>query len=158
MLQWYALSCRVLSANLPQIILCCSVLQWAALCCRVLQCVAVCGSVLQSVAERCSVLQRVATCCSVLQRVAVDAFLYRSCFRKSATNNSHTYLQEDTCYDEECRSCVCVCVCVCHKLRKKIWVCVYMCLELSSLFARRYGVAAISRLLKIIGLFCKRAL
>jgi len=37
--------------------------------------------------------------------------------------------------------CVCVCVCVCGSI--VIWV---------------YGVASVSRLLKMIGLFCKRAL
>jgi len=55
--------------------------------------------------------------------------------------------------------CVCVCMCMC--------MCVCVCvvrifwgsLALSGLNLRvRYGVATISRLLKIIGLFCKRAL
>jgi len=94
-----------------------------------LQCVAVCCSVLQCVAVGRSVLQCVAVCCSVLQCVAV------------------------------CCS-VLPCVAVCCSVRmagaftsdpptqKEAHVCFLEC----------YGVATISRLLRIIGLFCKRAL
>jgi len=52
--------------------------------------------------------------------------------------------------------CVCVCMCVC--------VCVCVCVFVSHLLIltrapiHSYGVATISRLLKSIGLFCKRAL
>jgi len=51
--------------------------------------------------------------------------------------------------------CVCVCIvcaCVCA-------VCVYVCaVNAGSARVVCYGVATVSRLLKIIGLFCKRAL
>ena len=48
---------------------------------------------------------------------------------------------------------VCVCVCVCAR------VCACMnFMQVLEILSRPYGVATISRLLKIIGLFCKRAL
>jgi len=43
-------------AQVPQVAVCCSVLQCVAVCCSVFQCVAVCYSVLQCVAVCCSVL------------------------------------------------------------------------------------------------------
>ena len=75
---------------LPNIAICCRVLQRVAACCSVLQRVAAycsmsrlfssssresltkCCSVLRYAAAWCSVLQRVAACCSVLRRVAVS--------------------------------------------------------------------------------------
>jgi len=51
--------------------------------------------------------------------------------------------------------CVCVCVCVCVS----VCVCDNTCRHRHKCRHRhRYGVASISRLLKIVGLFCKRAL
>jgi len=61
----------------PQVVVCCIVLQCVAVCCSafvccsVLQHVAACCSVLQCVSGCCSVLQFVAVCCSVLQCIAV---------------------------------------------------------------------------------------
>jgi len=46
--------------------------------------------------------------------------------------------------------CMCVCVCVC--------ACVRACIRVYIIDSPIYGVATISRLLKIIDLFCKRAL
>jgi len=45
--------------------------------------------------------------------------------------------------------CVCVCVCVC------VCACVCVCVCVCMLSESCYGVAAISRLLEIIGLFCR---
>jgi len=127
----------------------CSVLQYVAVCCSVWQCVAMCWAVcvklltdiccivLQCGAVCCSLSQYVAVCCSVLQCVAVCGRLLR-----------------DTC----------------HALLKIHYIYIYMhiyiyiyiytwrtaiCIQP---FMRVYGVATITRLLKIIGLFCKRAL
>ena len=70
--------------------------------------------------------------------------------------------------------CVCVCVCVCVCACVCVCVCVFVCVcarvcvrvRANSISTQKrptcyppcYGVATISRLLKIIGLFCKRAL
>jgi len=84
---------------------------------------------------------------------------------------------------ERQRECVCVCVCVCERVCVCVCVCVTMartrrlctgtCLRLFaadvghfwritcasvSRTSTRYRVAATSRLLKIVGLFCKRDL
>jgi len=61
----------------------------------------------------------------------------------------------------------CVCACVCVPIRRvacgwvmRVCVCVCVCVCVAAYYAgeTQYGVATISRLLKIIGLFCKRAL
>ena len=49
--------------------------------------------------------------------------------------------------------CVCVCVCVCVCARVSVHVCVGM--RVRRWEGECYGVASISRLLKIIGLFCR---
>jgi len=82
----------------------------------------------------------------------------------------HTAPVEIAVYTNRC-VCVCVCefececvgVCVCEFECECVCVCVCVCVPLYankigqySIIA--YGVATISRLLKIIGLFCKRAL
>jgi len=48
-------------------------------------------------------------------------------------------------------TCVCACVCVC------VCVC-FVCVRFVHVAATVYGVASMSRLLEITGLFCKRAL
>jgi len=70
------------------------------------------------------------------------------------------------------RVCVCVylCKCVCARGRERLWVGVIVCARVNYFSVRRlmymcgmtlayvkyhYGVATISRLLKIIGLFCR---
>ena len=53
--------------------------------------------------------------------------------------------------------CVCVCVQDVYMYFHYVRVCVYRMLEFCMFFVH-YGVATISRLLEIIGLFCKRAL
>ena len=58
--------------------------------------------------------------------------------------------RERACERERERERESVCVCV--------RVCVYVCVRAQSDKSARYGVATMSRLLKIIGLFCKRAL
>jgi len=83
--------------------------------------------VLQCVAVCCSVLQRVAACCSVLHFVHDEA----------AAKN-----RREVCV------CVCVCVsCVCAEAQGGSSV-----LKVPHVWG---GVATISRLLKIIGLFCR---
>jgi len=89
--------------------------------------------VLQCVAVCCSVLQCVAVYCIVLQCAAVDC----SAFQCAAVC---------------CSVLQCVAVC-CSVLQ-----CVAVRCSANNEGSHYYGVATISRLLKIIGLFCKRAL
>ena len=71
-LQYVAMCCSVLFADVGGIQVGDLVQCVIAVCCSVLQCVAVyCSVSLQSVSMFCSVLQCVAVCCSVLQCVAV---------------------------------------------------------------------------------------
>ena len=100
-------------------------LQCVAVCCSVLQCIAVCCSVLQCVAVCCSVFQCVAVCCSVLQCVPV---------------------------------CCSVSQCV------AVWRTVLQCdadkfvsnsMPPRAAIAECYAVATVSRIDKIIGLFCR---
>ena len=53
-----------------------------------------------------------------------------------------------------------MCVCVCVYLCVGIWVLACVCVfgNCWAVLAERYGVATVSRIDKIIGLFCKRAL
>jgi len=119
-------------------------LQCVVVCCSVLQCVAVCCSVLQwhncadiqyaevhgSVAVCGSVLQCVAVCCSLLQFVAVRC--------SYITVQTFNILQ-------------------CIVVYRSVLQCVAVCCSVCQCFYRypKYGVATISRLLKIIGLFCR---
>ena len=101
-------------------------------------CVAVCCSVLQCVAVCCSVLQCVAVCCSVLQCVRIcDVTLHISMTLWITAKSCHVTLWQYMWH-------------ACNKAIMRIYdydVTLY-----------DYGVATISRLLEIIGLFCKRAL
>jgi len=134
---------------------CCSVLQCAAQCCNVLQCVAVCCSASLGVAKVylfCTgVLQCTAVCCNVPQYIAL-APIYQA-----VTPNSHPLLRSYNLwikyYDPQP-----------HMLGffvyHSIWIkllpqFVPLTCELGCIC---HGVATISRLLKIIGRFCKRAL
>ena len=121
---------------------CCSVLQRVAMCCSVLQCVAAC----------CSALQCVAVCCSVLQRVAVRCNLLQ------CEDESHQG-------DETQKTCMRICVAVhcCSALLQCIVA--VPCAALGSCCSAeqcRVAVPSVAiimkRLLKFIGLFCKRAL
>jgi len=100
-----------------------------------MQCRAVCCSVLQRecVAVFCSALQRLAACCGVLQRVAACCGVLQR---------------------EEC--------CILQLFVCQYWSVTSVTRCLLRIFSGHrclsYGVAMISRLLKIIGLFCKRAL
>ena len=111
-----------------QLIVATSYVQCVAVCCSVLQCVAVCCSMLHRIVRYCRVLQCVAVCCSALQFVAV---------RCSALQ----------CVAVRCSALQCIAV-RCSALQ-----CV-----VASIRNRGYGVATISRLLKMIGVFCKRTL
>jgi len=90
-----------------------------------LQCVAGCCRVLQCVAVWCSVVQCVAVCCSPLQCVAVCCSLLQS---------------------------VAVCCSLLQGGAEWSWVarCVAVCSSMG-----QYGVATVSRIDKIIGLFCR---
>jgi len=154
-------------------------LQCVAVCvavrCSALQCVAVCCSVLRCVAVCCSV------CCSVLWCVAVCCRKYEV-FRSLSTLSTWWHVSNRSsllCCSVCCSVLRCVAVC-CRKdevFRSlstlfRSWLvsnhsslyvlqCVLQCVDVSvSVFNRSslYGVASISRLLWIIGLFCKRAL
>ena len=109
--------------------MCCSVVQCVAVCCSVLQCVAVCYSMLQCVTVCCSVLHYVAVCCIVLQYVAVCCSLTSPRIARQCS--------------------VCVCVCEREKERER---------EIHTRIRGSYRVVSISRLLKIVGLFCQRDL
>jgi len=131
----------------------CDVFGCVAVCCNMLQCVAVCCGVLQSVAVCCRVLQCGEWMCDVMYldvwydlliSVWHDSFIFvtwlihlgdmaHSSWRHYSFTHVHTN-------------------------------CNQMCVHLSSAVADHqdaatyYGVATISRLLKITGLICKRAL
>ena len=131
---------------------CCSVLQGVAGCCRVLQNVAECCSVLQCVAVCYCVLQCVAACCSVLQCVASRETL--CCLSKPSSlphgrDNSHVawliHLRTFT------------------HLTQRVHLGAFIRVTWHSEWGswagtETYGVAPTSRLLKIVGLFCKRDL
>ena len=89
------------------------------------------GCVLQRVAACCSVLQCVAVCCSVLQCVAVCCSVLQ-------------------CASVCCSALQCVAVCCGVLQYGTVWCSVVQCGVVCC-----YGVATISRLLKIIGLFCR---
>jgi len=136
MLQYVVVCCSVWQ----RVAACCSVLQWycrydfashflVCVCCSVSQCVAVCCSVLILVCRGFHTFL-VYTCCSVLQFVAL------------------------------CLS-VLQCVAVCCSVLQCVAVCWVSFVGRSCLFFTHvlyYGVATISRLLKIVSLCCKRAL
>jgi len=90
------------------------------------------------VAACCSVLQRVAVCCSVLQRVAVRFRRYPRAERVAVSISELSLWQ---------RVAVCCSVLQCVAVQFRRYP-----------RAASYGMATISRLVKIIGLFCKRAL
>ena len=108
---------------------CCSVLQFA--CCSMLQCVAVCCSVLQCVAVCCSVLQCAAVCCSVLQCIAVGCSVLQ-------------------CVAVCCS--VLQCVAVCCRTHMRTWK---LSFHKRGLHSTQNRVATNSKLLKIMGLFCR---
>jgi len=116
---------------------CCSVLQRVAECCRVLQCVAECGRVLQRIAVCRSVLQCVAVCCSA-------NLCSRTCPTSSA---SYFNLLYTTICTQLCANTLQHNATHCNTLRHRIL--------LNLLYIHNYAVATISRLLKIIGLFCR---
>jgi len=168
-LRCVAVYCRVLQCAAVR----CGVLQCVAVCRSVLQCVAVCRSVLylvavccsalHCIAVRCSVLQCAAVCCSVLQCVAVSSLVcrilvvhkqiilkhYCTLFLRRRrgerdTTLTNTYHERET---EPKRERVTERE---DSARSVFW-------PHTEAGARSgYGVATISRLLKIIGLAIKR--
>ena len=158
---------------------CCSVLQCVAVCCSALHCVAVCCSVLQCVAVRCSALQCVAVCCNALQCVAVHCSALQcvavrcSALQCVAVRCSAFKRVAGCCRVLQSR------IYECYIKRQCIWIIVHNANEYESYatFAQHffrnpdfgcgvdlwdcfriiqcYGVATISRLLKIIGLFSR---
>ena len=158
-------------------------LQCVAVCCSVLQRIAVCCSVLQCVAVCCSVLQRVAVCCSVLQCAQKDRF--SSKYHFSLVNDPYS---KRALLQEIPSSLASPSIIETPSQPHKIGFMLQHILHVKSpffydtiqqalpsacsarstsllhiethtyTFAHTYGVATISRLLKIIGLFCERAL
>jgi len=61
-----------------------------------------------------------------------------------------------------CLGTVCVCVCVCVCVSVCVAVCVVVCAAVCAMVRQKsmkwYGVATVSRIDKMIGRFCKRAL
>jgi len=110
----------------------------------------VCVCELQSVAVCCIVLQCVAVCCSVLQCV-VDRILQKlDCVVVPVVHTVFVYTLQ------------CVAVCCSMLQRVAAWCnasqtvnCVVFLIVCTTC---AYGVASVSRIDKIIGLFCKRAL
>jgi len=160
--------CAVLHAR-------CSVVQCGAVCCSVLQCVAVCCSVLPCLvwAMRrvactllhvwCSVLQCVAVCCSVLQCVAVCCSVELACTMLHvwciwSSHLTHLWMNHFMNKPGSFNSLQYTCVFWIRTLRCVCWCpsVVHMkALHDSSLNESCYGVATISRLLKMITLFCR---
>jgi len=163
-------------------------LRRAAVCCSVLQCVAVCCSMLQYVAVCCSVppcgcvvLQYAAVWCSVVQRGTARSVL--QCCAVMVVHCGAVWCNVVQCVAVYCRvlrvySAVCYSVVQqdTHRVRNALVTslshkrtilphshqssrgtsCLLRTRNRPPPFA--YGVATISTLLKIIGLFCKRAL
>ena len=116
-----------------------------------LQCVAACGSELQCVAVFCSVLQCFAVCCSELQCVAVRcSALQCTCVCESGTSEFYECVRVKRIFlfFSQKHTDVCLCLLRClrvshaHTVSVVVW----------------YGVAMVSRIHKITGFFCKRAL
>ena len=171
MLQCVAVSCSLLHSVLQCVAVCCSVLQCVAGCCTV------CCSALQCVAVCCSVSQCVAVCCSVLQCDAwagcrrhikrrprrnsmpawIVAFLHwfkigRDSRMCSASRHAILFPDSSPLWCD-----VCVQEVVGERIRARLFLfCWLPLLQIYVLVI--YGVATISRLRKVIGLFCKRAL
>ena len=135
--QCVAACCSVIQC----VVVCCSMLHCVAVCCSVLQCVAI-QDCLQYVAESCSTLHCVTVCCNVFFRALLRTaacyrvaethrmpYVYRSFSGKEHTISgsfAENNLQLKASYGSLPPYTVCC-----------------------------YGVATISRLLQIIGLFCR---
>ena len=153
--------------------MCCSVLQRVAVCCIVLQCRVVWCIVLQCAAVHSthshvqvrstkrqilafghgSVLQSAAVCCCVLRCVAGCSRVWQCV----AACCSVLHCVAGCCIVLQCDNACCSvlqswqCVTVCDSQRVAVCCSVHFPVYI-------YGVATTSRLLKIMGLFCKRAL
>jgi len=158
---------------------CCSVLQCVAVCCSVLQCVAVCCSNSTSSSRTTYIDSSARSLFDVSNELSLKIFFV--CVLHCGASVLHcvflSLILQCSSANSQCagrmfgicvcaracmfvcvyvRMCMCMCVCVC--------VCVYVCARASVCVSPTkrpedsYGVAIISRLLKIIGLFCKRAL
>ena len=106
----------------------------------VLQCVAVCYSVLQCVTVRCSVLQCVAVCCSVSQCF----FMAQPSAGDCCEGGDRLWMSHGTHVN--------------HSWNTYEWVMSHIWMSHATHVNESYGVATMSRRLKIISLFCKRAL
>jgi len=113
-------------------------------------CVAVCCSVLQCVAVCCSVLQCVAVCCSVLQCVAVKTLCWHNTKELSANQSSGFVLLSHKLSSCDNQNTLLLARILCH-----LWACVRVLLSKSKSQSCRYGVATVSRIDKIIGIFCR---
>jgi len=131
---------------------CCSVLQCVAVCCSVLQRVVMCWFRRYSISplslrSRCRVLQRVVACCSVLQRVAASCSVLQHvamCCGVLNPPSSYLFL---ICLD---RNTSVILISLSYYM--------YVPSPSANLSLSPYGVASMTRLLKMIGLFCKRDL
>jgi len=109
-----------------------SVLLCVAVCRCVLLCVAVCRTIIASLQVHSSVLS-VSLCVAVCRNsIATLQLCYTSCMHVSSTIGQHE--RKNKIYIHTCT----------HEIYFYIYVCTY-------------GVALVSRIDKIIGLFCKRA-
>jgi len=148
-------------------------LQCVAVCRSVSQCVAVCRSVSQCVAVCCSVLQCVAMCCSVLQCVAecVAVSCVLQCIASSTnylrvcrerdrpwqTTPACIYPSKSPVSPPKCH----VCDMIHSHMRATSsyeWGDQFIGVwphSFADVCPSKYGVATVSRLLKIIGLFCR---
>jgi len=161
-LQCVAMRCSVLQcvavccSVLQRVTVCCSMLQFVAVSCGVLHCVAVCCSMPQYVAMRCS--ECVAVCCNALQCVAVRVYGLQTytqiaepplrLLNYGPQMESYKYIHMNDCSRiVSTRFFKNFCPTWRRKTQKILYSIDY-----------QYGVATISRLLEIIGLFCKRAL
>jgi len=124
----------------------------------VLQCVAVC----------CSVLQCVAVCCSVCMRYVTDITHIRISHVSSPCHRHDTHMNESNiCAMSQTYNTYERVMCMSHVIWQKhirkgnVYAPCHRHpthTEDSCVWAMAYGVATISRLLQIIGVFCKRAL
>ena len=122
----------------------CNILQHTAAYCSILQYSATHCTILHHTATHCNILQHTATYCNILQHTATHCTILPHTAAHCSMNENGNL---QAIVEEEFNKRMLVNIVKDYAHR-------YTCYILIN----RYGVATISRLLKMIGLFCKRAL
>jgi len=138
---------------------CCGVLRCVAVCCGVLQCVAVCCSVLRHVAVRCSGRGRhrsAITMCASVNIFKKNPYLYDHILiymYMYIYMDIHIYTYVYAYIWTYTRTCTHAYIHSYKHMHTNTYI--YTAWPFLIAIMETYGVATISRLVKIIGLFCK---